>query len=310
MIEQDRSTHAQDPSSPNLSFNSESSFIQRDPHDRENHYTKISNALIRDSKISPQCKWFIIYLLSFEAHWTISIPQIMKKQNLSKDNVYSLIAKAREAGYVLLKKTWNELGHITFRYYVSESPRYVGMYKIPPKKPKKPFPCLPEQAKQDASNNQLPKIINAPSFLPPLPSASLQEELSVSQSAADDEFSVEEKKEAQEKLKRRLEVTVRKGLEPIDNPDEWLVRVMRKERKRKAQEPPKPDLHHNAEINRPKAFAAYAEWTARSAAFKYPLNKPDDIGLIIIKTPKGVARLDSTLEPDEWDRQLKSWRST
>ena len=51
------------------------SFIELDPEEREHPYSIVSNDLIRDSSISPNCRWLIIYLLSNAPGWKIKISQ-------------------------------------------------------------------------------------------------------------------------------------------------------------------------------------------------------------------------------------------
>jgi hypothetical protein len=296
MIHQESNTSAQDPSSPNHSFNSEGPFIQRAPHGRGNNFTMLSNKLLRDANLTFECRAFIAYLLSFDEEWKISVPWIMKTQGVGDTKMYRMIDEARKSGYLYREKSRNEKGHIIYNYFVSETPIYEGKFT---KNPYGRNPCtenrhaIKKNKKEKNNNPPLGSVKSKPRLL----------KASKAAKAAEEEFSLDEKKEIERCEKQR------QSKEPFIDKHKWDLEVVDRYRKRKASQDQKIDPERNAGINRLKALAAYEEWTTRPAAFKCPLNKPDDIGLMTIKTPKGVARLDSTLDPDEWDKQLKSWRT-
>lgn len=103
--------------------NQECGLIQHYPHDKEHPFTMISNALIRDEKLSPNCRWMLIYLLSNKPGWKISPKQIHNHVNkhryCGRNMVYKWINEACEFGY--MKKEEYKVGNlIRYKWYVSE----------------------------------------------------------------------------------------------------------------------------------------------------------------------------------------------
>lgn len=120
---------------------SDYSSIERCPHDDENPYAQISNDLIRDQSISPNCRWLIIYLLSNRGNWKIKVSQVVHHLNgqMSRGKVYKIINEAREAGYIMredfkipnIDKNGKNRGgfHNRCRYFVSEKPKFKDVVK-------------------------------------------------------------------------------------------------------------------------------------------------------------------------------------
>ncbi len=103
------------------------SFIERCPHDEENPYTQILNSLIRDSSLSPDCRWLLIYLLSNSKNWKISIGQIVNHlknhKGYARDSVYKLINEAINAGYMKREQSCKgKFGKV--KYFLSERPKF------------------------------------------------------------------------------------------------------------------------------------------------------------------------------------------
>lgn len=96
--------------------------IERCVHDRLNPYTMLNRDLIRDSSISPECRWLIIYLLSLPDNWRISVADLRKrhKKFMGRDKIRKLIKEAIDAGYMRKEeiRVGNLIGGI--KYYVSE----------------------------------------------------------------------------------------------------------------------------------------------------------------------------------------------
>lgn len=118
--------------------------IQRCPHDRQNPYSIVSNALIRDKSLSMECRWLLIYLLSNSDGWHITISQVMDHlQGMAgRDKVYKILNEAIEAGYVLREK-YLEKNLERCRYFVSETPKFKKCL---------PRPCFQDAGGQDAEN--------------------------------------------------------------------------------------------------------------------------------------------------------------
>lgn len=106
--------------------------IQRCPHDEQNPYSMISNDLIRDENISPNCRWLIIYLLSNKGTWKIKVSQIREhlRNHIGRNKVFKIMNEAIEAGYILREEyTYKNLKRC--RYFVSEKPKFKKCFRCP-----------------------------------------------------------------------------------------------------------------------------------------------------------------------------------
>ncbi len=106
--------------------------IQRHQHDESTNFTIISNHLIRNSSISPNCRWLLIYLLSNDKKWIVKFSQVADhvKEFIGRDSLYNIFNEAIEAGYIKReKKTVNNLARYT--YYVSETPKFKKCFRCP-----------------------------------------------------------------------------------------------------------------------------------------------------------------------------------
>lgn len=124
----------------NLSVNEESNFnlqatVERCPHDQENPYTMINNALLRDENISPNCRWLLSYLLSNRANWKITVLQISQnvKKHLGIKKVYKIINEAIKAGYMKREDVYVSEGHSKLKrnvkYFISETPKFKKCFR-------------------------------------------------------------------------------------------------------------------------------------------------------------------------------------
>jgi hypothetical protein len=118
--------------------------IQRCPHDQENPYTMVLNALIRDNNISPNCRMIIIFLLSNKNNWSIRVSQLVRefKKFLGKDTIYKLINEAIEAGY-LMRQEYTENNLKRYKYLLSEKPKFKKFLR---------YPDFQETGRQDTEN--------------------------------------------------------------------------------------------------------------------------------------------------------------
>lgn len=113
--------------------------LERCPHDKENPYTMISRALIRDNSISFNCRMLIIYLLSNKEGWRINIKQVINylKPHMGRDSVYKILDEALKAGYMKredVKTPYEGRGCLKagIRYFVSETPKFKESLRHPP----------------------------------------------------------------------------------------------------------------------------------------------------------------------------------
>jgi hypothetical protein len=122
--------------------------IQRCPHDKENPYAQINRDLIRDENISPECRWFLIYLLSMKNGWQLNIAQVHShvKKFMGRNRVYKMVNEAIQAGYI--KREENKSGNLKsgFKYYISESPKFKNIFR---------HPCFRDTEARDPENEYI-----------------------------------------------------------------------------------------------------------------------------------------------------------
>ena len=104
--------------------------IQSCPDEADHPFVMIPRELIRDPNLSPECKWFISYLLSHSTNFKIRIPYVIKSQKISKNRIYPIINEAIKAGYVK-REEYFEGGMKRFRYFVSRKPKFKEILLCP-----------------------------------------------------------------------------------------------------------------------------------------------------------------------------------
>jgi hypothetical protein len=109
-----------------VNFSSQHDTFQRSPHDKQNPYTMISRNLIRDESISPECRWFLIYLLSNAEGWVIRVPQIINhlkgRRNFGTKRIYKIVNEAIQAGYIQREFIYEKNLRRGCKYLVYENP--------------------------------------------------------------------------------------------------------------------------------------------------------------------------------------------
>lgn len=115
-----------------MSTNTEIIF-QRSLHDKENPYAQISRNLIRDSSISPSCRWMLMYFLSMRDDFSIKIKQLCDHVQpfVGRDSVYDLITEAINAGYMKREDKFRGNLKAGCIYYISESPCFKKCLRHP-----------------------------------------------------------------------------------------------------------------------------------------------------------------------------------
>lgn len=95
------------------------------PEEEELPYAQIPNDLLRSTELSPQCIWFISYLLSNNKNWSIKFSQIIAhlKGRMGRGAIYKLRKEALDSGYLTCHEYFeNNLRRC--KYYVSRTPRF------------------------------------------------------------------------------------------------------------------------------------------------------------------------------------------
>ncbi len=153
---------------------SEADAIERCPHDLENPYVMISSAVIRNSSLSPECRWLICYLLSNAKGWRINRRQVANHLQgfCGRDKIDNIFNEAIDAGYmkkvdILIKR---EKGGALRRckYFISETPKFKKCFRHTP------FQGPGDQAPGNTGDKVITsKVLSSPSNIiknPPLSS--------------------------------------------------------------------------------------------------------------------------------------------
>jgi len=123
--------------------------IQLCPDEKELPFAMIPHELIRDEKISPQCRLLIIYLLSNVSNWTINRAQLCKhfKGFMGRDAVLKTLKEAIESGYMFREDYYEPNLQIKSkgkikncknlrrcRYLISRTPKFKKFLRRPENK--------------------------------------------------------------------------------------------------------------------------------------------------------------------------------
>jgi hypothetical protein len=128
--------------------NNPSSFIH-DPEEPPAPWFQVPRAFIRNPKISFEAKGLMTYLMSHSQNFNISIPHIVKTQNISKDRIYKIINECIENGY-LKREYYSEKGLRRFKYLISPTGRFKKCLPCP----ENPDPADQDQVKPDRKIEQ------------------------------------------------------------------------------------------------------------------------------------------------------------
>jgi len=150
--------------------------IQRCPQDEGYRFSVVSNALIRDVSISPECRWLVIYLLSNKEGWKINVQQVINhlKPHMGRDKVHALFNEGINAGYIkredYARKNPNGGTLKGFRYIVSESPKFKKVIQHTENQDTgDQGPGFPHIKKDYSSKKDYPKESNSSLKVPELP---------------------------------------------------------------------------------------------------------------------------------------------
>lgn len=90
---------------------------------KEGNYTRISNDLINDSRLSLKEKGIMLHILSKPDNWILNVKEISNSNPDGEKSIYSGIKKLKELGYINLKPIYGPDKKITsWVYYINESP--------------------------------------------------------------------------------------------------------------------------------------------------------------------------------------------
>lgn len=86
-----------------------------------NNYTILSNAMLRDSRLSLKARGLLGYLCSHSEGWEISVESLARDNNCGEAQVKSALAELRDVGYLRLDRH-TDRGRVTHWEYVLLDP--------------------------------------------------------------------------------------------------------------------------------------------------------------------------------------------
>ena len=102
---------------------------------REEHnegFTQVSNAVLRNVKLSWEARGFLCYLLSLPDDWSFSIKGLVKQTGATEHTIKRLVKELQIEGYVVLTRHTNERGKVTkWTWDIYETGKKVQMLKSP-----------------------------------------------------------------------------------------------------------------------------------------------------------------------------------
>jgi hypothetical protein len=89
----------------------------------EQNYTTVSNAIIRDSRLSYRARGVLIAILSRPNHWRTDAPQLAMDGKEGRDAIRTALAELQETGYIVIHKFRTDKGTWDSDMIVFDSPQ-------------------------------------------------------------------------------------------------------------------------------------------------------------------------------------------
>jgi hypothetical protein len=160
------------------SVKSKQTIFRSDP---EHGYTKLSNAMLQDSRLSYDTRGLLAELLSRPDDWEITVISIVKRGGAGRDKVYRMFKELHGLGYAKVDQDRNDGGKFEKqRYWVTDDPQFMiaqtarELDKLIPLPENTetvvPFPKNPESVKRArmAENSQYSPLPEKPETAEPL----------------------------------------------------------------------------------------------------------------------------------------------
>lgn len=96
--------------------------IYRQSFEFETHFTQIPNRWLRDPNLSMKAKGLLVYLMSHEVGYHITLGQIERETNDGKTAIRSTIQELEDAGYLKTARTKDARGYNAGLSYVLQEP--------------------------------------------------------------------------------------------------------------------------------------------------------------------------------------------
>lgn len=135
--------------------------IERSPHDNKNPYSMIRNDLIKNKKLSTNCRFLLVFILTHIDSVKLSGKFLCNilKGSMSKNKVYECINEAISHGY-MKREMIKENNLIRYKLYISESGSFKKSFRFP-------VSGDPE-ASDPLTNNNLNQVYKEPTPTPSL----------------------------------------------------------------------------------------------------------------------------------------------
>ena len=85
--------------------------IYRSEH--KSGYTRISNAILRDTTLSEGARSLLVFMLSMSDKWDFSVKGLALMTGTAERRVMQLVTELKKAGYISQRRTQNEKGQFT-----------------------------------------------------------------------------------------------------------------------------------------------------------------------------------------------------
>jgi len=108
-------------------------------------YTRINNAVLRDSSISDGARSLLVYMLSMSDEWSFSVKTLASYFDLSVSAIVSRIGELKKAGYIKTRQLTDKQGRFTGKVW--------DIYE----EPQTEFANLPHTEKTEHGKNRIPK---------------------------------------------------------------------------------------------------------------------------------------------------------
>lgn len=114
------------------------------------NYTKISNGLLQDRRLTHETKGLLCELLSRSGDWEITVPGIVATGRSKRDRVYRMLGEAIEFGYIRDVSERRADGTLPRKVYiVSDEPELIAEQQHAPLTEKPEVVSLPNAAQPD-----------------------------------------------------------------------------------------------------------------------------------------------------------------
>jgi hypothetical protein len=94
---------------------------------RSNPYAQLRREMLQDSKIKPDAKGILCFIMSLPEDWAFDLVWLTKNQNIGRDKALRVVQELIDLGYCKRVRDRNERGHLgSVEYLFSDDPKWVS----------------------------------------------------------------------------------------------------------------------------------------------------------------------------------------